>query len=173
MFIKVSDPKSAEQFTNETRNGYWVVLYYANWCPHCQIMKPEWETFAEKYSNNQSINVAELESEHIDSVGSEHRQNVEGFPTIVCMNKGKPISKFDGPRTSNDIDSFAKENYSSIKGVTKVSSNINSLLRKVMKKTKKTKKTSKKTGKKTSKKMSKKTSKKVKKMKKSSKSKSK
>ena len=140
MFIKVSDPKSAEQFTNETRKGYWIVLYYAEWCPHCQIMKPEWEKFAEKYANDSNINVAELESEQINSVGPEHRENVEGFPTIVCMNKGKPISKFDGPRDSDNIDSFAKQYYSSIKGVTKASTNINSLLRKATKKTKKTKK---------------------------------
>ncbi len=143
MFIKVSDPTSAEQFTNETRKGYWIVLYYAEWCPHCQIMKPEWQKFAEKYANDSSINVAELESEQMNSVGSEHRENVEGFPTIVCMNKGKPISKFDGPRNSDNIDSFAKQYYSSIKGVKKASTNINSLLRKASKKTKKAKKTTK------------------------------
>jgi thioredoxin-like negative regulator of GroEL len=133
MHLKVFDPKSADQFTNESRKGYWIVLYYANWCPHCQVMKPEWEKFAEKYNTDKSINVAEVESEHLNSVGEEHRQNVEGFPTIVCLNKGQSVSKYSGPRTSTDIDAFAKENYSNITGVTNVSTNLNTILRSVKK----------------------------------------
>jgi thioredoxin-like negative regulator of GroEL len=129
MHLKVSDPKSAEQFTNESRKGYWIVLYYANWCPHCQVMKPEWQKFAEKYAVDKSINVAEVESENLSSVGEEHRQNVEGFPTIVCLNKGKPVSKYQGPRTSNDIDNFARDNYTSINGVTNAATNLNTILR--------------------------------------------
>ena len=70
-----------------------------------------------------------MESENLSSVGEEHRQNVEGFPTIVCLNKGKPVSKYQGPRTSNDIDSFARDNYTSINGVTNAATNLNTILR--------------------------------------------
>jgi thiol-disulfide isomerase/thioredoxin len=118
MFIKVSDLKSAEEFKNQTNNGYWVILYYADWCPHCVSMKPEWKMFADKYSSDNKINVAELESQFLDMVGPEHKSNVEGFPTIISLNKGSKVANFMGPRTNKDIDMFANSHYTGVKGIT-------------------------------------------------------
>ncbi len=140
MFIKVSDPKSAEEFKTQTNNGYWVVLYYADWCPHCISMKPEWEMFADKYSSDNKINVAELESQFLDMVGPQHKENVQGFPTIVSLNKGTKVANFMGPRTSKDIDIFANSHYTGVKGITNKSSNLNKILRNNLKKQIKTKK---------------------------------
>ncbi len=140
MFIKVSDPKSAEDFKTQTNNGYWVILYYADWCPHCVAMKPEWKLFADKYSSSNKINVAELESQFLDMVGPQHKANVQGFPTIISLNKGSKVANFMGPRTSKDIDMFANSHLS---GVTNHSSNLNKILRNNLKKTKKTRKTKK------------------------------
>lgn len=142
MFIKVSDLQSANKFKSETQKGYWIILYYANWCPHCQSMKPDWQKFADKYNSPSSnINVAEVESEFLDMTGPEHKSNVEGFPTIVSCNKGNKTAHFSGPRTTQDIDSFANDNFKGVKG----SSNLNKLLRNNKKskktKSKKTKKT--------------------------------
>jgi thioredoxin-like negative regulator of GroEL len=107
MYIKVDNQQSVENFKSNTKKGYWIILYYASWCPHCQTMKPEWEKFANKYSSEKDINVADVESEFLDHVGSEHKQNVAGFPTIVSCKNGRKISDFNGPRTSDEIDKFA------------------------------------------------------------------
>ena len=139
MFIKVSDPKSAEEFKTQTNNGYWVILYYADWCPHCTSMKPEWKMFADKYSSDNKINVAELESQFLDMVGPQHKSNVEGFPTIISLNKGSKVANFMGPRTSKDIDMFANSHYTGSKGITNSSSNLNKILRNNLKKQTKTK----------------------------------
>ena len=147
MFIKVSDLQSANKFKSETKKGYWIILYYANWCPHCQSMKPDWEKFADKYNSPSSIiNVAEVESQFLDMTGQEHKSNVEGYPTIVSCNKGNKTANFSGPRTTQDIDNFANDNFKGVKG----SSNLNKLLRNnkkskksKSKKTMKTKKTKK------------------------------
>lgn len=143
MFIKVSDLKSAEEFKNQTNNGYWVILYYADWCPHCISMKPEWKMFADKYSSDNKINVAELESQFLDMVGPQHKSNVEGFPTIISLNKGSKVANFMGPRTSKDIDMFANSHYTGSKGIINSSSNLNKILRNNLKKQTKTKKTKK------------------------------
>ena len=154
MFIKVSDLQSANNFKSETQKGYWIILYYANWCPHCQSMKPDWEKFVDKYkSPSSNINVAEVESEYLGMTGEQHKKNVEGFPTIISCNRGNKTANFAGPRTTQDIDKFANDTF---KGVVKSSSNLNKLLRNNKKakksKTKKTKKTKKsKTGSKTKK----------------------
>jgi len=142
MFIKVSDLASVEKFKNESKKGYWVILYYAEWCPHCQTLKPEWNKFTDKYSSSKEINVAEVESEFLGSVGDEHKNNVEGYPTIVSCNKGVKTGNFMGDRTSQAIDDFANSN---LKESSNNSNNINKLLGKnllnLVKKTKQTKRT--------------------------------
>jgi hypothetical protein len=103
-------------------------------------MKPEWKMFADKYSSDNKINVAELESQFLDMVGPEHKSNVEGFPTIISLNKGSKVANFMGPRTNKDIDMFANTNYTGVKGITNKSSNLNKILRNNLKKETKTKK---------------------------------
>lgn len=125
MYIKVVDPTSAEQFKTQTQNGYWVILYYADWCPHCNSMKPEWNKFATKYQNNPDINVADVESNFIGNIGEQHKQNIQGFPTIVSCMKGRKVNDFTGERTSSAFDSFANSTYKQ----NKPSTNINKLLR--------------------------------------------
>jgi thiol-disulfide isomerase/thioredoxin len=155
MYINVSNPNAATEFNQKSKKGYWIILYYANWCPHCQTMKPEWNKFTDKLKNNKSVNVAEVESEFMDSISPEHKNNMQGYPTIVGCNQGKKIADYNGPRTSDDMIKFANSNNKT--------NSINNLLRNVIKKSKSTKKktsTKKKSMKKTKKQLKKKSSKK-------------
>ncbi len=128
MYINVSNPNAVNEFNQKFKKGYWIILYYANWCPHCQTMKPEWNKFSETLKNNKSVNVAEVESEFMDSIGPEHKANVQGFPTIIGCREGKKIADYNGPRTSNDMIKFANDNNKT--------NHINNLLRKTMRKIK-------------------------------------
>jgi thiol-disulfide isomerase/thioredoxin len=125
MYINVIDSASAEKFKNNTKKGYWVILYYADWCPHCTSMKPEWNKFANKYQNNPHINVADVESNFVGNIGEEHKQNIQGFPSIVSCMKGRKVSDFTGERTSDGFDTFANSTFKQ----NKPSTNINKLLR--------------------------------------------
>ncbi len=150
MIIKVSSPKTASDFNTHTKKGYWVVLYYANWCPHCQMMKPEWNKFTEQMKSNQDINVAEIESEYLDKVDPSHKSNIAGFPSIISCNNGKKITDFSGPRTSQEITSFANNNV-----VKNDTNRINNELRKAINKLNKVKKSKKSKSKKSKSKKSK------------------
>ncbi len=156
MIIKVSSPKTVNDFNTHTKKGYWIVLYYADWCPHCQMMKPEWNKFTEQMKSNNAINVAEIESQYLDKVDPSHKTNIMGFPSIISCNNGKKITDFSGPRTSQEITSFANSNV-----VKNDTNRINNELRKAINKFSKKNKKSKRTKKmKTSKKMKKTKSKK-------------
>jgi thiol-disulfide isomerase/thioredoxin len=129
MFINVTNAQKANEFNTKTKKGYWIILYYANWCPHCQTMKPEWNKFTEKFKNDKSVNVAEVESEFMDTISPENKANVQGFPTIIGCNQGKKIADYNGPRTSDDMIKFANDNNKT--------NRINNLLRNVIAKSKK------------------------------------
>lgn len=110
MYINVQSAGTAEEFKQKSRKGYWVILYYANWCPHCQMMKPEWKRFADKHDKDQRVNVAEVESQYLDQVGEEHKGRVQGYPTVMCAKDGKALSNHDGPRTADSFNDFANSN---------------------------------------------------------------
>jgi thiol-disulfide isomerase/thioredoxin len=103
MIIEVdkADPKLYSKFNSLLKDGNIIVLYYANWCGHCQSMKPEWDKFKKicktnpKYSH---LQVADVESEHIGNTNAVNE--VHGFPTIKYYNKNSTTK--DIPEQSID-----------------------------------------------------------------------
>lgn len=77
------------------------VLYYADWCGHCQITKPEWIKFAD---TAQFIHVAAVDSDAQENLLAKMNKNgkikFKGFPTIIMYCDGKPIEEFNDKRTA-------------------------------------------------------------------------
>ena len=68
-----------------------VILYHANWCPHCRNMMPEWDTLTSemhgKEHKGKKVSVTKINSdEEPDKVKAA---GVQGFPEIH-MN-GSPL----------------------------------------------------------------------------------
>jgi protein disulfide-isomerase A6 len=88
---------------NLKKDGKVVVLYFANWCGHCNHLKPAYNELADK---SKGFTVAAVDAddndgliELIQSMGTSAEYHVQGFPTIVSYNNGKYFSSY-GP--SND-----------------------------------------------------------------------
>jgi thiol-disulfide isomerase/thioredoxin len=87
-----------------------VVLIYANWCPHCQSMKPEWEDMKEQLGSN--IETIEIEDSDLDKYTQiqnieDNRldnENIEisGYPTIFKITN-RHADYYKGGRTSNEM----------------------------------------------------------------------
>lgn len=110
MHFKVLSEQDAVNLSDKLRDGDWMVLYYADWCGHCQTMKPEWQKVVSKFSGNQSVNVAEVESTLIDKLA--HKPQVQGFPTIKMYQHGKEVAQFQDERVADKMEKFALSNSS-------------------------------------------------------------
>ena len=78
---------------------------YANWCGHCQNLKPEWKALKKSLSTSrvQFIEIEESESAkraHFEKK-NKTQLNVNGFPTIFKIQHGKPVQYYTGPRTAD------------------------------------------------------------------------
>ena len=78
---------------------------YANWCGHCQNLKPEWKALKKSLSNSrvQFIEIEESESAkraHFEKK-NKIQLNVNGYPTIFKIQYGKPVQYYIGERTSD------------------------------------------------------------------------
>ena len=116
MHIKVTSSSDAANLSNLLKDGDWMVLYYADWCGHCNTMKPEWQKVVNKMNirnNSRSnsmnkINLAEIESTHIGDL--INKPQVDGFPTIKMYNNGSEVAKFEDERIADKMEKFALSN---------------------------------------------------------------
>jgi thiol-disulfide isomerase/thioredoxin len=113
MHLKVGSEADAINLSKIINDGDWMVLYYAEWCGHCNDMKPEWQkvvsNFNNKKTNSNKINIAEIESKHIDKM--PNKPSIEGFPSIKMYNDGKEVANFeDSQRIASKIQEFANRN---------------------------------------------------------------
>ena len=60
-----------------------LIIYYAEWCGHCQNRQAMWKKFAAKYGKQ--IKTYKLESKHLGG-----QSDITGFPTYQ-INKGNGI----------------------------------------------------------------------------------
>ena len=89
---------------NKIKNGPWLVLLHANWCPHCRNMDADWD---EVSNSNTNFNTMRIESEVKDKAPNMiSNMPINGFPTMVMLNNGKKVGEYNGDRSSEDILNF-------------------------------------------------------------------
>ena len=64
-------------------------------------------------NNNNNINIAEIESNHIDNLIK--KPTIQGFPTIKMYNNGKEVANFEDERVADKMETFALHNSKKIK----------------------------------------------------------
>jgi thiol-disulfide isomerase/thioredoxin len=79
---------------------------YADWCGHCQALKPKWEQLKRILPKGrvQTVEIEEAETEKRAQFEKTHKKtiNVSGYPTIFKIVNGK-IEYYSGPREPEDM----------------------------------------------------------------------
>ena len=79
---------------------------YADWCGHCQTLKPKWEQLKEILPKGrvQTIEIEETETDKRAKFEKKYKKtiNMRGYPTIFKMVNGK-IEYYSGPREPEDM----------------------------------------------------------------------
>ena len=84
------------------KKGCAVVLFYANWCGHCQQFKSEYVKFADM---SQFVNVYAVDSDAQQGLLKAQKAaphspvKIQGFPTIWMYKGGSPHHEYTGERT--------------------------------------------------------------------------
>ena len=97
------DKKEMRASNNQDANTI-VCKIYANWCGHCQDLKPVWAELKNVMSANKNITMIEIEeSEMKEKMGAlknicKKDIDVNGFPTIVKI-CNKKVEYYQGERS--------------------------------------------------------------------------
>jgi thiol-disulfide isomerase/thioredoxin len=74
-------------------------MYYADWCPHCKTIKPEFADFSKRgvvTVNGKNVAVAMIEESDKEKMAGK---NVKGFPTFLYETAAGETVEYSGPRT--------------------------------------------------------------------------
>jgi thiol-disulfide isomerase/thioredoxin len=116
MFIKtynVND-RNVDAFNEDVKKGTAMVAYTADWCGHCQNLKPHWNQFQNSCSRKKCRKPVTVASCDVPQNQGKafYADNVRGFPTIVAFKNGKlkkTFSPVDGNRENpKDLEKFLK-----------------------------------------------------------------
>lgn len=93
-----------KNFKKAVDKGSHFVKFYAPWCGHCQKLAPTWESLAESLKDDGSVNIAKIDC-------TAHREScsefeVKGYPTLLWIQDGKKVSKYQGDRSGEDLKKF-------------------------------------------------------------------
>jgi thiol-disulfide isomerase/thioredoxin len=88
-----------------------LMLFYADWCPHCKNAKPEWDSLKNEYDQNQingyTMSFVEYDCSEETAEMSEiiNKYNIESFPTIKLI-KDNEIIEYDAKPTKSTMVQF-------------------------------------------------------------------
>ena len=108
-----------EKFEDYSPNDNEVnfVLFYAEWCPHCQRFEPVWDKLTEELNGNemngQKVNIQKIDCAENENSKKCSANNIEGYPTIKCFtNNG--VKEYEGQRDLDSLKSFLDDTTSNL-----------------------------------------------------------
>jgi thiol-disulfide isomerase/thioredoxin len=103
--------RSREGFQNDIAGAAdTFTLYYAEWCPHCKTVKPEFKEwskngFVTAAGKNVKVRMVE-QSENPEEVASK---GIKGFPTFLLETANGKKVEFQGERNADGYLKFLEE----------------------------------------------------------------
>lgn len=90
--------------------GEKFTMYYADWCPHCQSVKPDFQNFMG--SGSVTVNGKEVKVEMVSPEKEPEKVKgveVKGYPTFLYSDASGKTLEYSGPRTPDGWMEFLKE----------------------------------------------------------------
>ena len=117
--IHVNSEKDLKTFNNTVKKGKMMVVFVANWCGHCQHLKPIWKKMEKTMKKTKCLNqgiIAMIYSDYRDRVNVS--SNCNGYPTIKMYKDGKILKEWSGDWTKKGIlEKAARDFFKSSKNV--------------------------------------------------------
>jgi thiol-disulfide isomerase/thioredoxin len=98
-----------EGFESSTQEAYQFVMYYADWCGHCQRAKPEFQKLGSKLTiGEKNVKVVSVNAE--ENQDAMAGKDIKGYPTIhLYCPKGNLVKEYSGDRSKEGFFSFLQK----------------------------------------------------------------
>ena len=121
-YIKIENDNNARLFDSYAKDHRAIVKYHAPWCGHCKNLAPKWKSCCNKCGvkmrdvepddfvyddgRDDKFILAEASDSGIPHLKSYN--DVQGFPTIAYLERGKKMETYEGEREEDALHSWMK-----------------------------------------------------------------
>ena len=85
-----------------------LIFFFADWCPHCNRAKPDWDNFKNSF-DNKKVGLFNLTCTDVDcSEGNSpliQEYSVDGYPTVILKKDGERID-YDASINEDNLQQF-------------------------------------------------------------------
>ena len=82
--------------------GEKLVMFYADWCPHCKNLMPAWDEATVEVGDKKMMKI-DVGGSSDDEKALMEEHGVSGFPTIMVFENGAKVSEYGGERTKEAL----------------------------------------------------------------------
>lgn len=81
-----------------------VIWFYADWCGHCKVFKPQWQQYVELMKGKEVV-IQEVngDEDRNAEVSLQEKYNIRGYPTVVFHFSDNTFEHYSGARTSDAL----------------------------------------------------------------------
>ena len=102
--------------TNQNNDTKVFIIVLADWCGHCQNLKPEVEEFITHMNNNQNDyseknSIAVIKDTDIPNLDLLKNDEIMGFPHLALYGGSGKLKDYSGGRTKNDLLKFINKEF--------------------------------------------------------------
>jgi len=112
LYLFLSNRNVSEPFVNYTpkdENDINLVLFYAEWCPHCQRFEPTWNELANDLDGTnvegKTVHLKKIDCAKQGNKNKCEANNVNSYPTIKCFTVNGE-EEYEGERTYDALETF-------------------------------------------------------------------
>lgn len=95
-----------DNFDKHVSSGKHFIKFYAPWCGHCQKLAPVWEELAQSFESDNNVGIAKVDCTQHRNVCNQF--DVKGYPTLLWIEDGKKIDKYQGVRAHENLKLYIK-----------------------------------------------------------------
>ncbi|XP_014281802.1 thioredoxin domain-containing protein 5 homolog [Halyomorpha halys] len=93
-----------ETYSDHLSKGKHFVKFYAPWCGHCQSLSPTWENVGITFAPHESVTIGKVDcTVHKEACRT---YDIKSYPTLLWIEDGQKIEKYQGPRTTDELEAF-------------------------------------------------------------------
>lgn len=106
--LHINDYSDVKKYNDLIKKVPMVTLFYADWCGHCQELKPKWRKLEKSLQQlNDKMVLARVNNSVMSEI--EGDKDIMGFPTIYYLENGSKKSEFKKERSLFELFNFISE----------------------------------------------------------------
>lgn len=91
-----------EKFEELVKEGKYILLFYADWCQYCEMLKPLLIQILEEKYSEKDLKLVFINIDEFNEIAEKY--NVKSLPTTIFLKSGSEVGRIVGYYTRDELE---------------------------------------------------------------------